>query len=312
MARRFYTILVIPDVSGKLRRITIPSLWFRAIMAVSVSLVLVAGYLTYGYFQMGLKVEEFENLRKETREQRAQIRVFAKNLQMFEGQMVRLQRLDKKLRVMTALGMPEKGNENQTLGVGGQEGKEEIDGLLGDLDKNQSEILKRVQVRLRDLRREAVRQEVSFQQIDEFIHGQKNLLAFTPSIWPTRGFISSGFGYRISPFTGKREMHEGIDISTREGSPIVAPAAGVVIRQGRDVSLGKMIEIDHGHGITTLYAHTSRDFVKVGQKVKRGDLIATVGSTGRATGPHLHYEVHVNGVPVNPMRYIVEESRSKR
>lgn len=310
MARRFYTILVIPDVSSKLRRITIPSYGLRVLAGVVITTAVLAIFLSYSYIQMGSRVSELGSLRREAHDQRIQIRIFAKNLQLLQNQMTRLQRLDKKLRVMTALGVPEKTKDGQNLGMGGPEGKEDVGGLLGNLDESQSDILKRVQVRLRDLQQEAVEQEISFQQLDEYLKRQKYLLASTPSIWPTRGVVTSGFGYRISPFTGQRELHEGIDISASEGSPIVAPAAGVVVGKERDVSYGKMIEIDHGHGIVTLYAHTSRDFVKVGQRVKRGELIATVGSTGSATGPHLHYEVHVNGVPVNPMTYIIDPGSS--
>jgi len=102
-------------------------------------------------------------------------------------------------------------------------------------------------------------------------------------------------------------MHEGLDISSVEGSQVLATADGVVVRDDRDVTLGKNIEIDHGNGVTTRYAHNSRVLVRLGQKVKRGDPIATVGSTGKSTGPHLHYEVRVNGIPVNPKDYIVEE-----
>jgi len=306
MARRFYTILVIPDVSRKLRRISIPANWVRGMIGISAAVFLLVIFLIYSYIQMGVKVVELSGLRREAREQRAQIRSFVKSLQALEAQMARLERLDKKLRLMTALGAPEKGNNNSALGVGGPEGKD-VESLLGDVDKNQSEILKRVQAGLLDLQRFAVRQELSFLQIDEFLKGQKHLLDSTPSIWPTRGLISSGFGYRISPFTGTRQFHEGIDISNLEGSQILAPADGIVVRDDRDVTLGKIIEIDHGNGIATRYAHNSRVLVKLGQKVKRGDPLATVGSTGKSTGPHLHYEVRVNGVPVDPRNYIVEE-----
>lgn len=306
MARRFYTILVIPDVSSKLRRISIPTNWVHGIVGISSVVFLVTIFLIYSYVQMGVRVIELNSLRKEAREQRAQIRSFAKSFQVLEAQMTRLERLDKKLRLMTALGAPDKGKGNSTLGVGGPEGKE-VEGLLGDLDKNQNEILKRIQVGLLDLQRLAVRQELSFNQIDEFLKGQKHLLASTPSIWPTRGLVSSGFGYRTSPFTGERQMHEGLDISSVEGSQVLVTADGVVVRDDRDVTLGKNIEIDHGNGVTTRYAHNSRVLVRLGQKVKRGDPIATVGSTGKSTGPHLHYEVRVNGIPVNPKDYIVEE-----
>ena len=142
-------------------------------------------------------------------------------------------------------------------------------------------------------------------ELVEYLEDQKSLLASTPSIWPVRGWLTSTFGYRTSPFTGRREMHKGLDIATRSGTPIIAPADGLVVFSGREGGFGNMIVIDHGYGITTRYGHCSALDAKLGQKIKRGDVIARVGNTGRSTGPHVHYEVAVNGVPVNPSRYIL-------
>jgi murein DD-endopeptidase MepM/ murein hydrolase activator NlpD len=150
-------------------------------------------------------------------------------------------------------------------------------------------------------------QVVSFQQLDEFFKNQKSLLSSTPSIWPTRGWVTSGFGMRKSPFTGLNETHKGWDIGARMGSQIRTTADGVVVVAGRKSGYGKMVEIDHGYGISTRYGHNSKNLVEVGDRVKRGALIGMVGSTGRSTGPHLHYEVLLNGVPVNPKNYIFEE-----
>jgi murein DD-endopeptidase MepM/ murein hydrolase activator NlpD len=127
----------------------------------------------------------------------------------------------------------------------------------------------------------------------------------TPSIWPTKGWLSSGFGYRISPFTGLREFHKGLDISNREGTKVIATADGVVTFAGKNGLFGDMIKIDHGHGIMTRYGHLEKMLIKRGDVVKRGDVIGLMGNTGRSTGPHLHYEVFLNGLPVNPKKYIL-------
>jgi murein DD-endopeptidase MepM/ murein hydrolase activator NlpD len=129
--------------------------------------------------------------------------------------------------------------------------------------------------------------------------------AATPSIWPVKGWVTSGFGPRVSPFTGQAAMHEGLDIGTAPNSPILAPAAGRVTVTGFDAKMGNMVAIDHGYGIETQYGHLSKVLVKSGQKVKRGDLIGLVGSTGFSTGPHLHYLLKINSQPVNPQRYIL-------
>ena len=134
---------------------------------------------------------------------------------------------------------------------------------------------------------------------------KRSLLSSIPSVLPVDGWISSGYGYRISPFTGKRAVHRGVDIASAAGTPVVAPADGVVIFSGVKEDFGNFIMIAHGYGVVTRYGHNAHNLVQSGQKVKRGDQIATVGSSGRTTGPHLHYEVWVNGRPSNPKKFIL-------
>lgn len=130
-------------------------------------------------------------------------------------------------------------------------------------------------------------------------------LALTPSIAPAAGVLTAGFGARPDPFTERSEFHTGIDISTPAGNRVVAPASGTVVRVGWDQGYGRFVEIAHGYGITTLFGHLQAARVAEGERVKRGDLVALVGSTGRSTGPHLHYEVHRDGKPVNPLDYVL-------
>lgn len=131
-------------------------------------------------------------------------------------------------------------------------------------------------------------------------------LSSTPSIWPVKGWVTSEFGVRRHPLHQGNEKHEGVDISAQWGSPILAPADGIVTYAGYRGGLGKSVTIQHGFGVSTVYGHSSRLYVHVGQKVKRGDRIAAVGSTGRSTGPHLHYEVRMDRLPVNPMEFVLE------
>ena len=129
-------------------------------------------------------------------------------------------------------------------------------------------------------------------------------LAEAPSLWPVEGMVTSSFGERMDPFNGEGAFHTGVDISTAFGTPIVAPADGVV----RDTSFingyGRTVILDHGHGITTLFAHMSGFAVGEGETVHRGDVIGYVGSSGRSTGSHLHYEVRIHNTPVNPHKYL--------
>lgn len=126
-----------------------------------------------------------------------------------------------------------------------------------------------------------------------------------PQGWPAKGWISSGYGYRTDPFTGRRAFHDGVDIAAPRGTPIHALAAGVVIYSGHKSGYGLMVEINHGNGYKTLYAHASKLIAKVGERVGKGQTIALVGSTGRSTGPHLHVEVLKNDDPVNPRKYLI-------
>jgi murein DD-endopeptidase MepM/ murein hydrolase activator NlpD len=132
------------------------------------------------------------------------------------------------------------------------------------------------------------------------------LLAAAPGAWPTRGWITSEFGVRVDPQSAEAAMHRGLDIATPHGAPVRAPSDGTVAFVGVEGSYGKVMVLDHGHGVRTRYGHLSETFVAPGDRVARGALIAAVGNTGRSTGPHLHYEVTVNGVPENPRRFLVE------
>lgn len=212
-----------------------------------------------------------------------------------------LNEFDRKLKIMTNL---EQGDDQGPfLGVGGSEPTMlEPDEYINEPVKD---MVRSMHQSLDILNEEIITGNQVKHKLFQYLEDQKVLLASTPSIWPTKGWLSSRFGYRISPFTQRKEMHKGLDISTRLNTPIIAPADGIVIRTGWNGSFGKMISIRHGNGYITKYAHLNKIIVKKGQTVKRGDKIGQVGQTGRSTGPHLHYEIHLKGVPVNPLRYIV-------
>lgn len=299
-----YTIMVIPDISGKLRRFSISEKSVKILLSVFCLIIVTSVFLFYRHVQLSKEVIELESLRKETREQRLQIQQFVQKVKDFEQQMSRLERFDKKLRVITSL--EGSGASAQKWGVGGFDDRES-DISTPILSGEGKKAIEKLNTDIDTLKNQAEMQEISFQELDEFFKGQESLLSSTPSIWPVRGWVTSGFGYRVSPFTDRKEVHEGIDIATRMNMPVVSPADGVVVRAGRDTSYGNILEIDHGYGVVTRYGHNSRLMVNVGDKVKRGQVVAQVGNSGRSTGPHLHYEVVLNGVPVNPFRYILEE-----
>jgi murein DD-endopeptidase MepM/ murein hydrolase activator NlpD len=140
----------------------------------------------------------------------------------------------------------------------------------------------------------------------ELLSDQKAFLAATPTRKPAVGYFTSGFGVRRSPYGGKEKMHEGLDIANYPGTSIRSPADGNVVFIGTKSGYGQTLIIDHGYGLETWYAHNRQILVRMGQRVKRGDQIAQLGNSGRSTGPHLHYEVRINGTPVDPLSYIFE------
>lgn len=144
-------------------------------------------------------------------------------------------------------------------------------------------------------------QELSKTQEEKLLY-----IASRPSIWPVKGWVTSEFGYRHSPVGSGHVFHKGIDIGSQWGSTVVAPAAGIVRYSGFKGALGRAVILDHGYGVHSYYGHASKLLVQNGSLVKRGTPIAQVGSSGHSTGPHLHYEIHVDGVPVDPMQYIIQ------
>ena len=262
--------------------------------------VLLATFIVH-YFFMAKDGLELIDLRKETRSQKVQIQKFASNITDLEKQMTRLKDLDAKLRVITDIGPAQESY--QVMGIGGAEEPGSGTAFLGRQIKEDT--FRQMDEDLKGLKSRASIQELSFEELAEAMKDRRSLWASTPSIWPVRGWLTSRFGNRLSPFSGNVQMHKGIDIASRRDTPITATAAGVVSYVGYDSGLGKVIKINHGYGMKTLFGHMSKTAVKIGQKVKRGDTIGFVGNTGLSTGPHLHYAVQVKNVPVNPLRYIL-------
>lgn len=290
-----YTVVILPSPTSEPYRFSLSKKTCKYLIGFSSVLILVLAGFFVQYFLMLGQITELKDLRKEAKTQKIQIQSFLTSIDDLKNQMNRLIELDQKLRVITDIG-PRK--EVGVMGLGGQE-------EVGLSHPDSSKLMTSIQLDLGDLQAKAIAQEKSFQELTEAVQSRQSLWASTPSIWPTTGWLTSGYGDRVSPFTGRVSKHNGIDIASRQDTPVIAPAAGVVSYTGFDSGLGKLIKINHGYGIMTYYGHLAKAAVKVGQKVKRGDVIAYVGSTGLSTGPHLHYEIYVNDVPVNPMRYIL-------
>ena len=305
MSRDTLTFIILTDGAGRPRTVTVRRKWLR--MAGLAGVICLAGLvlLVLSYRNLHRRVGELAYLQAETSSQRLELSSMAEKMGELQDQLQRLYKLDRKLRLLASL-EPSSESAKPLRGLGGPTTKatsaEEV--FIAD---GQSALVDSMRQELAKLKSVADRQETSFHELESAFHDLKSLLASTPSIWPVRGWVTSGFGYRISPFTGRRALHSGLDIATRKGALIVTPADGVVTRVASEYDFGKFVVIDHGYGVSTRYGHNSRILVRPGQRVRRGEPIARVGNTGRSTGPHLHYEVRQNGVPVNPNRYIVND-----
>lgn len=283
-----YSIIVIPEGHRRTRRFQVKRSWARFLAAALVVAVLTVGGLVYHCCRIHLDRAELQRLRAERRDYRQNLRLMAGQLQALQKEMVVLANNDTKVRLMANLAEPA---DKVPVGIGGPLDTDlavELSGVQRQIDEIRHSI---------DLRRE------SLEELQGALNDQRSLFAAKPSIKPVKGWITSGFGLRNSPFGKGRKMHHGLDIAARTGTPVLAPADGVVKRVRTASDYGKMVVIDHGYGYQTLYGHNSKVFVKVGQRVKRGDRISAIGNTGRSTGPHLHYEVRLNGVPVNPRKF---------
>ena len=290
MSAKRFTILVIPEGSHQVRRFGVRSSLVKGVIAASVLLVLGLAGLITDYVMTNLDSNELERLRVENLSQREELHRLVVKLEDLRQEMVVLAQNDAKVRVMAKLSAP-KGDS--IVGVGGPAGQDEVNREFNEIQLRIDEVRRQI-----DLRRE------SQEEIQGILNDQRSLLAAKPSAWPVKGWLTSTFGMRRDPFNGKRKMHEGLDIAARTGTAVIATADGIVSSVKTEPGYGKVVTVDHGYGYRTIYGHNSRIYVKVGQRVRRGDRIAAVGNTGRSTGSHVHYEIRLNGVPVNPHKYL--------
>ena len=301
--KSFYTLMVVPSATSQVKKVKVSGNAFKGLALLCALLVAVMGYFLFDYVKVKGQMASLDNLRTETRSQRLKINDFAQQVIDVEKEMTRLRKFDAKLRVAFDLDRNYYSPEKM-IGMGGA-GDLELSEYPEILEGKVKALTSQIEKDLIRLREEASAQEESLNQLVEFLQEQRSLLVSTPSIWPVKGWVTSGFQRRVDPFTGRWEKHKGLDIATNEGTPIVAPADGVVTYVGRKLGFGKIVSIDHGYGYTTRYGHNSRIIAKQGQRVSRGQVIAFIGNTGRSTGPHLHYEVNKNGIPINPADYIL-------
>jgi murein DD-endopeptidase MepM/ murein hydrolase activator NlpD len=246
-----------------------------------------------------VRTSQLRNLESENQALRGEIARLEDKISGFEGQMANHVEFEERLRILADMEPMDQGMWG--VGVGGPEIETAADitgaagNALSDLNEDIDRLLRQLKL-----------QSHSFDEILKHLRSKSDELAHIPSVRPVDvGYISSYFGKRPDPFTGRMSIHEGLDFSARRGSKVYATADGTVCHAGYDRGYGYTIEIDHGNGIVTKYAHNDKLLVRKGQKIKRGDVVAYLGNSGRSTAPHLHYEVRINGAPQNPLNYIL-------
>jgi murein DD-endopeptidase MepM/ murein hydrolase activator NlpD len=291
--------MLIPNSMGMLKQIRLPVALIYLSAGMVVLLLVLSLFFSAEFFSDKVDQKELERLRAENQELKEKYEQMRWYLAEVESRYDKLAEKESYLRSLFDL--PPIEPQERQLGTGGPE-PPALDSLseaelAAVVTENEVErLLKLSEFELQ-----------KYAEVEEALVSLKSRLEHTPSIWPTTGWVSRGYGMKYDPFTGFKQMHRGIDIANRRGTPVIAPADGRVIFAGRKGSMGKTIVINHGYGFKTRYAHLDKIKVKRGQTVKRGDVIGLMGSTGYSTGPHLHYEVFRNGKPYNPMNYILNE-----
>ena len=289
------------------RKVTLPVRqvkWLVWLLAPGVLALFLGAIAAIALYLVNLhNINDYRRLARQNREMERQVNFFSHRLGDLSSQLTALRESSARVKVLANLSVVPGGGESRSVG-GPDPLASEL--TVACLDVEQKQRLARLHEELQQLELGLSREEGELKCIGEHLKKQQTRLNLTPSVWPVRGWISSRYGYRVSPFTGRRELHKGLDIVNRIGTPVVATADGRVVYAGYKRGYGKMVIIDHGLGRVTKYGHLSRLEVKRGESVVRGQKIGRLGNTGRSTGPHLHYEVVINGKAVNPMDYLMD------
>lgn len=332
MSQERITVLITSNNRLSTRTLTFSKSWLTFFTGMGVLFGGLLSFVVFDYTQLLVKESKNKFLKVQNKDLKAQVKSFSEKMEAVQVDLEKINRFSRKLQAITAtgeenerhlelsLGTPlvEENEERKPANLATQSLEERISkkkngGTWFPVFKtsstdysfmnplNQADLT--LSFEKTSIKAKRVEREITL--LFERIASQKDLLTATPSVRPTGGWLSSGFGYRTDPFTKRRKLHKGLDFAANIGTPVYAPADGVVSFAGREGSYGKIISIDHGYGLVTRFAHNSRLTVKTGQKISRWDKIAEVGTTGRSSGPHLHYEVRLNGVSVNPEKYIL-------
>lgn len=308
---KFFTVVFIPNSSGKVRKLVVPRVFISIGIVALVMCFFVLLYFASGYTIIKNRIAYFENLEELTQIQAEQIISLNERVVQFRNTLDRLKEMEEKLKTMIGAGTGGGIATGKSPGVGGHSQYIQTNLYVNNfpaqlVNAEPIQFIDGVHRDLKLLKDEATLRETNFTRIKQLIDEKEALFASTPNIYPAKGWISSSYGSRINPFTGRREMHTGVDIAAAWGTPVRAAARGEVVFAGWKDFYGLVVEIKNRYDYRTLYAHMSKTTVKKGERVEKGQIVGNVGSTGRSTGPHLHFEVWRSGKSLNPLTLMVE------
>lgn len=316
MAKKSYTVLIVSQKAAQAKKFFLSPLTLKIGALVLGAVIVVSGFIIYDYVIYKKQVAELQSLQAETLSQQREIHSFLEKITLLEEQLNKLKEIEKQmekdLKEISELKKTKKGSpvapRKKTLNETKEIQKEILslrEETVSILEKERPRLVSRLHQDLLELRKEAFLSELSLKEFKDFLQAQKSILLSTPSLWPVLGPVTSVFGEFRPPSPSRpTRFHQGVDICVPAGTPIVAPADGVVSYIGREWDYGRMVCLDHGHGFSTTYGHLKEIMVQMGDKVRMGQVIGTVGLSGVSSGPHLHYEVRIQGNPVDPLRYL--------
>lgn len=307
---RWFTVMLVPESEGESIQFRVPMIALKMVAALGVLISFALVAFMGSYFLMLQDRVELMHLRQVNRIQRDRLVELEASYAGLTEAWSRVEELDLQVREMLGLDKeyPMSGQTWPGYASDFDPALSDWDGIGGLTAKYPDPALNdmlALEARASSLAGLLEDTEGSLHDVRSSVAEHQELLRSKPSLWPVTGLLTSPFGYRRSPFGTGYEFHRGVDIAAPRGTPVLATADGVVTFVGWLSSYGITIRIDHGHGVETLSAHLGKSTVEAGQRVNRGETIGLVGSTGRSTGPHLHYEVHIDGRPVNPRPYLV-------
>src|SRR5207253_903922 len=289
MDKRYSTIIFVPHARAKFRKLKVSHRLLVSLVSLVTSSLCLSTFFSVQYFTSLSQTHELSKLRVENRELQSANEQFSRSVESLRTQLHTVEDRTRKLAIIA--GISTLDETAQGGGVGGLR--------PADLGENPyRDDLDKMSFRSRRL-------EKDLGLLEQKFVAQSLLLSSTPSTAPVHGILTDGFGGRQDPFTGEPGTHNAIDISSAVGQSVRAPADGIVVKAEWANGYGNVIYVSHGYGYSTRYGHLSGYAVRPGQRIKRGDVLGYVGSTGRSTGPHLHYEVRLNNNPVNPLEYIL-------